>query len=116
VQQQRQLAEREAGPIRANLALAKLLLGGESNEMEALRGYLTLGDQGGHGEEQGRRRRRRGGGAAMMEANLLATASNNLALLRDGKESLFDVMKRIPVDESRSFAEHHYSDEYCTSL
>eukprot|EP00984_Skeletonema_dohrnii_P025749 scaffold14937_cov116-Skeletonema_dohrnii-CCMP3373.AAC.1 len=66
------LAEREAGPIRANLALANVLLGGEDNEMDALRTYLTLLTKTAKsGTEQG---------------NLLATSSNNLALLRDGKE------------------------------
>eukprot|EP00984_Skeletonema_dohrnii_P025748 scaffold14936_cov78-Skeletonema_dohrnii-CCMP3373.AAC.1 len=66
------LAETEAGPIRANLALANVLLGGEDNEMDALRTYLTLLTKTvKSGTEQG---------------NLLATSSNNLALLRDGKE------------------------------
>ncbi|KAL7496359.1 hypothetical protein ACHAWT_004597 [Skeletonema menzelii] len=90
------LAEREAGPIRANLALAKILLGGEDNEMDALRTYLTLLTKAAKsGTEQG---------------NLLATSSNNLALLRDGKESVFDVLKRIPITSSLSVSEDGVSD------
>lgn len=90
------LAEREAGPIRANLALANILLGGEDNEMDALRTYLTLLTKTAKsGTEQG---------------NLLATASNNLALLRDGKESVFDVLKRIPITSSLSVSENSVSD------
>lgn len=86
------LAEREAGPIRANLALANILLGGEDNDMDALRTYLTLLTKAAKsGTEQG---------------NLLATASNNLALLRDGKESVFDVLKRIPITSSLSVSEN----------
>jgi len=90
------LAEREAGPIRANLALANVLLGGEDNEMDALRTYLTLLTKTAKsGTEQG---------------NLLATSSNNLALLRDGKESVFDVLKRIPITSSLSVSENGVSD------
>ncbi|KAL7433660.1 hypothetical protein ACHAXM_003643 [Skeletonema potamos] len=90
------LAEREAGPIRANLALANILLGGEENEMDALRTYLTLLTKAAKsGTEQG---------------NLLATASNNLALLRDGKESVFDVLKRIPITSSLSVSENSVND------
>mmetsp|Transcript_3725 Transcript_3725/g.8288 ORF Transcript_3725/g.8288 Transcript_3725/m.8288 type:complete len:792 (+) Transcript_3725:619-2994(+) len=98
-QQQLQLAEREAGPIRANLALAKLLLGGDANEMEALRGYLTLVTKAAMSKKKG--------GGVVVEANLMATASNNLALLRDGKESVFDVIKRIPTTSSLSVSEDH---------
>ena len=90
------LAEREAGPIRANLALANVLLGGEDNEMDALRTYLTLLTKAAKsGTEQG---------------NLLATASNNLAMLRDGKESVFDVLKRIPITSSLSVSENVVND------
>lgn len=91
------LAEREAGPIRANLALANILMGGEDNEMDALRTYLTLLTKAAKssGAEQG---------------NLLATSSNNLALLRDGKESVFDVLKRIPITSSLSVSENGVSD------
>jgi len=96
-QQQQQLAERESGPIRANLALAKLLLGGEENEMDALRAYLTLITKGAKSKTSG------SGGA--VQANLMATSSNNLALLRDGKESVFDVLKRIPTTSSLSVSE-----------
>ena len=88
------LAEREAGPIRANLALANILLGGEENEMAALRTYLTL-----------LTKAAKEAGAAAEQGNLLATVSNNLALLRDGKESVFDVLKRIPITSSLSVSE-----------
>jgi signal recognition particle subunit SRP72 len=88
------LAEREAGPIRANLALANILLGGEENEMAALRTYLTL-----------LTKASKEAGAAAEQGNLLATVSNNLALLRDGKESVFDVLKRIPITSSLSVSE-----------
>ena len=89
------LAEREAGPIRANLALANILMGGEDNEMDALRTYLTLLTKTAKsGNEQG---------------NLLASSSNNLALLRDGKESVFDVLKRIPITSSLSVSENGVS-------
>jgi hypothetical protein len=89
------LAEREAGPIRANLALANILLGGEQNEMAALRTYLTLLTKAA----------KEAGAAAAEQGNLLATVSNNLALLRDGKESVFDVLKRIPITSSLSVSE-----------
>ena len=90
------LAEREACPIRANLALANVLLGGEDNEMDALRTYLTLLTKTAKsGTEQG---------------NLLATSSNNLALFRDGKESVFYVLKRIPITSSLSVSENGVSD------
>mmetsp|Transcript_46350 Transcript_46350/g.98295 ORF Transcript_46350/g.98295 Transcript_46350/m.98295 type:complete len:910 (+) Transcript_46350:81-2810(+) len=93
--QQQQLAEREAGPIRANLALAKLLLGGEENETEALRGYLTLVTKAAKSK----------GDKGAGQANLVAAASNNLAMLRDGKESVFDVIKRVPTTSSLSVSE-----------
>ncbi|KAL7527160.1 hypothetical protein ACHAXR_004734, partial [Thalassiosira sp. AJA248-18] len=104
-QAQQQLAEREAGPIRANLALAKLLLGGEANEMDALRGYLTLVTKAAVKNKKGGGGMGIGGGGGGVEANLVATASNNLALLRDGKESVFDVIKRIPTTSSLSVSE-----------
>lgn len=88
------LAEREAGPIRANLALANILLGGDGNEMAALRTYLTL-----------LTKAAKEAGSAAEQGNLLATVSNNLALLRDGKESVFDVLKRIPITSSLSVSE-----------
>ena len=94
------LAEREAGPIRANLALANILLGGEENEMAALRTYLTL-----------LTKAAKEAGAAAEQGNLLATVSNNLALLRDGKESVFDVLKRIPITSSLSVSEDVTSKE-----
>jgi hypothetical protein len=78
--QQKLLAEREANPIRANLALSKLLLRGTNNENEAYRTYLTLLTKNSNDK-----------------SNLMAVVSNNLAFMRDGKESLFDVVKRIPV-------------------
>jgi hypothetical protein len=89
-----QLAEREAVPIRVNLAYANLLLGGESNEKEALRTFLTCVMEGG-------KKKIKSG----MEGNSLAVSSNNLALLRDGKESVFDVLKRIPEVTSGSVCE-----------
>jgi hypothetical protein len=111
------LAEREANPIRANLALSRLLLGGASNETEAYRAYLTLlarlrgvsssssssSSGGGEGSGSG------GGGAppassatAIAEGNLLAVASNNIACLRDGKEGVLDALGRVPAAASRS--------------
>lgn len=99
-QQQHQLAEREANPIRANLALSKLLLGGPTNEMDALRTYLTLITKAFGNKSNGVKK-----GAVAADGNLLATASNNLAVLRDGKESVFDVLKRIPMTSSLSVSE-----------
>ncbi|KAL7466626.1 hypothetical protein ACHAXS_006916 [Conticribra weissflogii] len=101
LKQQKDLAEQEAGPIRANLALSKILLGGEENEMEALRTYLTMVTS---AAKSGK-----GTSGIGTQANLLATASNNLAVLRDGKESVFDVLKRIPVTSSLSVSEDHGS-------
>ncbi|KAL7553853.1 hypothetical protein ACHAWF_017254 [Thalassiosira exigua] len=92
-------AEREAGPIRANLALAKMMLGGEEGETEALRTYLTLVTN------AAKKGGKSGGNKGGTEANLLAAASNNLALLRDGKESVFDSIKRIPAASSLSVSE-----------
>ncbi|KAL3767897.1 hypothetical protein ACHAWO_001793 [Cyclotella atomus] len=95
-QQQKLIAEKEAMPIKVNLAYAHLLLGGEENNKEALRTYLTCfmeGNKKGAASKGG------------IEANLLAAASNNLALLRDGKESVFDVLKRIPAASSCSVSE-----------
>lgn len=91
---QQQLAEQEAAPIRANLALANLLLGGEENETAALRAYLTCITKAVKPKN-----------STGMHANLLAMASNNLALLRDGKESVFDVLKRIPATSALSVSE-----------
>eukprot|EP00956_Cyclotella_meneghiniana_P007206 scaffold9864_cov71-Cyclotella_meneghiniana.AAC.6 len=95
--QQKQLAEREAMPIRANLAYANLLLGGDDNEKEALRTYLSYVMEGS--------KKKTAKSPSGMEANVLAAASNNLALLRDGKESVFDVLKRIPTATSCSVSE-----------
>lgn len=95
--QQKQLAEKEAMPIRANLAYANLLLGGDDNEKEALRTYLTYVMEG--------NKKKTAKSPSGMEANVLAAASNNLALLRDGKESVFDVLKRIPTATSCSVSE-----------
>ena len=85
-----QLAEKEAMPIKVNLAYANLLLGGDENEKEALRTLLTVVMDGSRKKQSGAK------GSSGVEANLLAVASNNLAILRDGKESVFDVLKRIP--------------------
>jgi hypothetical protein len=105
------IAEREANPIRANLALSRLLLGGASNETEAYRAYLTLlarlrgssssSSKGGKGKDGG------GGGPAAIiaEGNLLAATSNNLACLRDGKESLIDALRRVPTASRSSVSE-----------
>ena len=95
---QKARAEKEALPIQINLAFARLLLGGEANEKEALRRYLTCVMGG----------KTKGSGASnnsSVEANLVAAASNNLAYLRDGKESVFDVLKRIPDVSSGSVRE-----------
>ncbi|KAL3805880.1 hypothetical protein HJC23_007841 [Cyclotella cryptica] len=97
-QQQQQLAEREAMPIRANLAYANLLLGGDENEKDAMRTFLTC-------LMEGAKQKKGKGGTGGVEANLLAAASNNLAFLRDGKESVFDVLKRIPTACSSSVSE-----------
>ncbi len=102
--QQQQLIEREANPIRANLALSKLLLGGTTNE-EALRSYLTLVTKCIANKSKGATK-----SVASVEGNLLAVASNNLAVLRDGKESVFDVLKRIPVTSSLSVSEDVQDD------
>ena len=99
--QQLHLAEREANPIRANLALSKVLLGGSANEMDALRTYLTLVTKSIANKSKGAKK----GAAAAVEGNLLAIASNNLAVLRDEKESVFDVLKRIPMTSSLSVSE-----------
>jgi len=106
-QQQQQLAEREANPIRANLALSKMLLGGTTNEMDALRTYLTLVTKAMSNKSKGGKK---SAAAAAVEGNLLAIASNNLAALRDGKESLFDVLKRIPMTSSHSVSEDGQGD------
>ena len=98
IKQQKLLAEKEAMPIRANLAYANLLLGGDDNIKDALRTYLTF-------VMEENKKRTCKGSVAGIEANLLATASNNLALLRDGKESVFDVLKRIPTATSYSVSE-----------
>ncbi|KAL9188084.1 hypothetical protein ACHAXT_006462 [Thalassiosira profunda] len=92
-----QVAEREAGPIRANLALARMLLGGEENQTAALQGYLALVAAASRSKNKGPQ------GAA--EANVAAAASNNLAVLKDGKESVFDTFKRIPTTSAASVAE-----------
>lgn len=105
--QQQQLAEREANPIRANLALSKMLLGGTTNEMDALRTYLTLITKAMSNKSKGGKK---GAAAAAVEGNLLAISSNNLAVLRDGKESLFDMLKRIPVTSSHSVSEDGQGD------
>lgn len=97
-QQQQQLAEKEAMPIRANIAYANVLLGGEENEKDAMRTFLTC-------LMEGTKQKKNKGGAGGVEANLLAAASNNLAFLRDGKESVFDVLKRIPTACSSSVSE-----------
>ena len=108
-QQQQALAEREAGPIRANLALAKLLLGGQQNETEALRAYLTIVTKHATSLKLSKSNKKGGGNVSstVVEGNLLATASNNLAVLRDGKESMFDVMKRIPTTSALSVSEEN---------
>jgi hypothetical protein len=94
------LAERESNPIRANLAMSRMLLGGTSNETEAYRAYLTLLSRLGGGKKG----RSKGSGgnnnAAIAEGNLLAAISNNIACLRDGKEGLSDSLKRIPTANS----------------
>mmetsp|Transcript_27257 Transcript_27257/g.57344 ORF Transcript_27257/g.57344 Transcript_27257/m.57344 type:complete len:893 (-) Transcript_27257:172-2850(-) len=101
LKQQKELAEQEAGPIRANLAFSNILLGGEENETEALKTYLTMVTK---AAKSGK-----GTSGIGTQANLLATASNNLAVLRDGKESVFDVLKRIPVTSSLSVSEDQNS-------
>jgi hypothetical protein len=98
-QQQKLIAEKEAMPIKVNLAYAHLLLGGEENKKEALRTFLACVME---GKKKGTTSKGSGGG---IEANLMAAASNNLALLRDGKESVFDVLKRIPAATSCSVSE-----------
>jgi hypothetical protein len=54
---------------------------------------------------EGTKQKKSKGGAGGVESNLLAAASNNLAFLRDGKESVFDVLKRIPTACSSSVSE-----------
>jgi len=103
-QQQQLVAQREANPIQANLALSKLLLGGTTNENDAMRTYLTLvtkfalakKTKGGKGNAVS---------SSSGEGNLMAISSNNLAVLRDGKESVFDVIKRIPTTSSLSVSD-----------
>lgn len=104
------LAEQEVNPIRANLALAKLLLGGPTNETEAYRAYLTLcmklkSSKGGKGKRVA---------GSTMEGNLLAVSSNNLACLRDGKESLIDVLKRVPTTSRSSVVDETGEDASAT--
>jgi len=105
------IAEREANPIRANLALSRLLLGGASNETEACRAYLTLLARlrGSSSSSSKRGKGKDGGGggpaAIIAEGNLLAATSNNLACLRDGKESLIDTLRRVPTASRSSVSE-----------
>ena len=93
-------AEKEALPIQINLAYAQLLQGGDTNEKEALRRYLTC-IMGSSSQKKGAAK----SNSSSVEGNLVATASNNLALLRDGKESVFDILKRIPDVSSGSVRE-----------
>jgi len=99
--QQQLVAQREANPIQANLALSKLLLGGTTNENDAMRTYLTLVTK------FAMAKKTKGGSKAGSagEGNLMAISSNNLAVLRDGKESVFDVVKRIPTTSSLSVSD-----------
>jgi len=102
--QQQLVAQREANPIQANLALSKLLLGGTSNENDAMRTYLTLVTKFAMSKKT-----KGGKGNAVSstagEGNLMAISSNNLAVLRDGKESVFDVVKRLPTTSSLSVSD-----------
>jgi len=47
----------------------------------------------------------KGAASSASEGNLMAISSNNLAVLRDGKESVFDVVKRIPTTSSLSVSD-----------
>jgi len=88
------LAEYESYPICANLALSQLLLGGIDNDTMSYRTYLTL-----YMQLQKNKGKGGGGGATGSNEgldNILAVISNNIACLRDGKDSLVDVHKRIP--------------------
>ena len=103
-QQQQVVAQREANPIQANLALSKLLLGGTTNENEAMRTYLTLVTK----FAMAKKTNKGGKGSTAVsagEGNLMAISSNNLAVLRDGKESVFDVVKRLPTTSSLSVSD-----------
>lgn len=103
-QQQQLVAQREANPIQANLALSKLLLGGTTNENDAMRTYLTLVTKFAMAKKT---KGSKGSGTAFSagEGNLMAISSNNLAVLRDGKESVFDVVKRLPTTSSLSVSD-----------
>ena len=106
--QQQGLAEREASPSRANLALAKLFLGGQHSQTDLLRAYSSIITKHATALKLSKLGKRKGGkGANVVEGNLLATASNNLAVLHDRKESVFNVVKRIPTASVLSVSEDH---------